>query len=109
MEGESAHPVRLRTAFTLTRSSPFAYQCRACSRCCRGKIIPINPYEVARVAQTLGTTTTEVLARFTGTGGSTLAIREDQILVAITQHPTLRGQPKKHGTTAKEWLEVCAK
>ncbi len=78
MAGDGAHPVRLRTAFTLTRSSPFAYQCRACSRCCRGKIIPLNPYEVARLAQTLGTTTTEVLARFTGNGGSTLAVREDE-------------------------------
>jgi Fe-S-cluster containining protein len=77
MERDDAHPVRLRTAFTLTRSSPFAYRCHACSRCCRGKIIPLNPYEVARLAQTRGTTTTEVLARFTGTGGSTLAVRED--------------------------------
>jgi Fe-S-cluster containining protein len=86
MERDGAHPVRLRTAFTLTRSSPFAYQCRACSRCCRGKIIPLNPYEVARLAQTLGTTTTEVLARFTGTGGSTLAIREDQSCVFLGEH-----------------------
>ena len=87
MEGENAHPVRLRTAFTLTRSSPFAYQCHACSRCCRGKIIPLNPYEVARLAQTLGTTTTEVLARFTGTAGSTLAIREeDQSCVFLGEH-----------------------
>lgn len=77
MEEGGAHPVRLRTTFTLTRSSPFAYQCRACTRCCRGKIIPLNPYEVARLARVLGATTTEVLARFTGNGGSTLAVRED--------------------------------
>jgi Fe-S-cluster containining protein len=83
MEREGAHPVRLRTAFKLTRASPFAYQCRACSRCCRGKVIPLNPYEVARLAQTLGTTTTEVLARFTGTGGATLAVREDESCVFL--------------------------
>jgi len=86
MAQESAHPVRLRTAFELTRSSPFAYQCRACSRCCRGKVIPLNPYEVARLAQTLGTTTTEVLARFTGTAGSTLAVREDESCVFLGEH-----------------------
>lgn len=86
MAGDCAHPVRLRTAFTLTRSSAFAYQCRACTRCCRGKIIPVNPYEVARLAQVLGTTTTEVLTRFTGTAGSTLAVREDQSCVFLGAH-----------------------
>lgn len=83
MAGDGSHPVRLRTAFTLTRSTPFAYQCGACSRCCRGKIIPLNPYEVARLAQTLGTTTTEVLAQFTGTGGSTLAVRQDESCIFL--------------------------
>lgn len=95
MEGDSAHPVRLRTAFTLTRSSPFSYQCHACSRCCRGKIIPLNPYEVARLAHVLGTTTTEVLARFTGNGGSTLAVREDQSCVFLGEQGCTvhRGRP----------------
>ncbi|HEX8793562.1 MAG TPA: YkgJ family cysteine cluster protein [Polyangiaceae bacterium] len=86
MEGDSAHPVRLRTAFTLTRSAPFSYQCRACSRCCRGKIIPLNPYEVARLARVLGATTTEVLTRFTGNGGSTLAVRDDHSCIFLGEN-----------------------
>lgn len=69
--------------FVLARSSPFSYECRACSRCCRGKTIPVNPYEIARIAEALGTTTTEVLERFTAHGGATLAVREDATCVFL--------------------------
>jgi Fe-S-cluster containining protein len=70
-------PLALRTAFTLDRSSPFSYECHGCGRCCYGKTIPVNPYEVARIAALLGTTTTDVLARLTAHGGATLAVRDD--------------------------------
>jgi Fe-S-cluster containining protein len=73
----------LRRGFVLARATPFSYQCHACSRCCRGKIIRINPYEVARLAQVLGMSTTEVLARFTCEGGSILAMRDDQTCVFL--------------------------
>jgi Fe-S-cluster containining protein len=66
-------PPKLRTGFTLSRTTPFSYKCNACSRCCRGKVIPINPHEVAHLARALGVSTTEVLARYTETGGATLA------------------------------------
>jgi Fe-S-cluster containining protein len=56
---------------------PFSYECHGCGRCCHGKTIPVNPYEIARIAALLGTTTTDVLARFTAHGGATLAARED--------------------------------
>ena len=69
--------------FVLARSSPFSYRCRACSRCCRGKTIPVNPYEIARLAEALGTTTTEVLERFTAHAGATLAVREDATCVFL--------------------------
>ncbi len=54
------------------RQAAFSYRCNACNRCCRDKLIPVNPYEVARIARHLGLSTTETLARFT-TDGSALA------------------------------------
>ncbi len=68
------------------RSSAFAYRCRACSRCCYGKRIQVNPYELARLARYLGTTTTEVIAHFTVDGGVALASRPDSACVFLGPH-----------------------
>jgi len=59
------------------RDSAFAYTCRACSRCCYGRRIQVNPYELARLARALGISTTEVISRFTVDGGIALATRAD--------------------------------
>jgi hypothetical protein len=45
----------------LVRSSPFSYQCGGCSRCCRNKLIQVNPYEIARLASKLGMSTTDFI------------------------------------------------
>jgi uncharacterized protein len=60
-----------------TRESSFSYECRACGRCCHDKIIRVNPYEIARLAEQLGTSTTHVLASFTDTGGAALRTKDD--------------------------------
>src|SRR6476469_3884424 len=70
-------PIPLRTDWALTRVSEFSYECRGCRRCCYDKAIPVNPYEIARLAEVIGTTTTDVLARFTTTGGAILSIQAD--------------------------------
>lgn len=75
----------LRRGFVLARTTPFSYRCQACSRCCRNKGIRINPYEVARLAEVLATTTTEVLARWTTEGGSLLSARDDGTCVFLGQ------------------------
>lgn len=62
----------LLTGYDFRRDSRFAYQCKACGRCCRGKLIPVNPYEIASIAEHLSMTTTQVLARYTSNGGATL-------------------------------------
>jgi Fe-S-cluster containining protein len=67
---------RLRTEFTLTSATPFSYACKACNRCCHDKIIPINPYEIARLASLLGISSTDFRERHTETGGATLARRD---------------------------------
>jgi hypothetical protein len=48
-----------------TGDSAFAYTCHACRRCCHDKIIHLNPYEVARLAQNRGIGTTEFLTHYT--------------------------------------------
>jgi Fe-S-cluster containining protein len=72
-----ARPLPLRTEFDRTRTSSFGYACGACGRCCFGKTIPLNPYEVARLAEHHGLSTTEAIARFTNDCGASLKSRED--------------------------------
>ena len=59
-----------------TRASAFSYECRACGRCCREKLIPVNPYEIARLAVHLGISTTDFIQHYTD-GGTALAVRPD--------------------------------
>lgn len=49
----------------LVRNTPFTYACGACGRCCRDKVITVNPYEVARLARSQGMSTTRFLSEFT--------------------------------------------
>jgi Fe-S-cluster containining protein len=43
------------------RQTAYSYQCNACNRCCHDKLIQVNPYEAARLAQHLGVTTGEFI------------------------------------------------
>jgi Fe-S-cluster containining protein len=74
----------LLPAEPLGAASAFAYECRRCLRCCTGKRIRVNPYEVLRLARRVGTSTTEFLARFTIEGGTELARMEDERCVFLT-------------------------
>lgn len=47
----------------LDRSSPYAYTCGGCGRCCQHKLIQVNPYEVALLAARLGLSTTQCIER----------------------------------------------
>jgi uncharacterized protein len=68
-----------------TRESPFTYECHACSRCCHGKIIHVNPYEVARLARNRDISTTDFLARYTEAHGTTLKQTEEGACVFLTR------------------------
>jgi Fe-S-cluster containining protein len=60
------------------RAQAFGYTCHACSRCCKDKIIQVNPYEVARLARSLDVSTTDFRARYTdGGAGVHLSRTED--------------------------------
>jgi hypothetical protein len=65
-----------------TRDAAFSYRCGACSRCCRGKRIQLSPYELARLAAVLETTTTDVISRYTR-DGTALAVRPDDSCVFL--------------------------
>jgi len=71
--------------FDLEWSSPFAYTCNACSRCCYGKAILVGPYEVLRLARNRGLTTTELLAACVEGGGVLLRVRPDGGCVFLTE------------------------
>ena len=43
----------------------FSYACTRCNRCCAGKLIQVNPYEIARLAGRLRLSTAEFRDRFT--------------------------------------------
>ena len=68
---------------THARDAAFSYQCHACSRCCHRKRIQVNPYELVRLARNLGTTTTDVIARFTVDEGTVLATRANGACVFL--------------------------
>lgn len=63
--------------FDLCRESPFSFTCRACSRCCRDKLILVGPHEILGMSRTLGIGTTEFLSHYTEQGGTALRTAED--------------------------------
>jgi uncharacterized protein len=50
------------------RSEAFGYVCHACSRCCHHKLIQVNPYEIARLAQRAGQSSSEFRTSYTVNG-----------------------------------------
>jgi Fe-S-cluster containining protein len=72
-----SHKKERRLTFNLCRESPFSFTCRACSRCCRGKVILVGPHEILGMSRALGIDTTELLSRYTNQGGTALRTTED--------------------------------
>ncbi|MGC8493759.1 MAG: YkgJ family cysteine cluster protein [Syntrophobacteraceae bacterium] len=61
----------------LNRDSAFNFSCSRCLACCRFKKIQLNPYEIARMADNRGISTSEFIARYTTTGGTILRSNQD--------------------------------
>jgi Fe-S-cluster containining protein len=70
--------------FRLDRRAPFSFACRACGRCCSGKIIMAGPHEVLGMSRLLGIGTTEFLALYSDNGGTTLRFGADGRCVFLT-------------------------
>ena len=62
---------------TFDRTSMFGYSCSRCCVCCRDKTIHLNPYEIARLANNRGISTTRLIEQFTTNGGTVLKSRQD--------------------------------
>jgi uncharacterized protein len=75
------------------RDESFGYICRRCLKCCRHKRIPLDPYEIARLARNRGVTTSEFRDAWTEQGaGLYLSQTEDGACVFLgsegcTVHP----------------------
>lgn len=79
----SGRAARLLPVFR-TRASAFGYTCNGCGRCCRGKEIRVGPYEVARLADYLGLSTEQVLARYVRDNGATLRTTPDGACIFLS-------------------------
>lgn len=70
----------------MSADGAFSYACARCRRCCTGKRIRVNPYEVYRLARNRGLSTTAFLAAYAVHGGTELAVREDGSCVFLGEH-----------------------
>ncbi len=69
------------------RKEAFGYVCHACSRCCRHKIIQVNPYEVARLAKRVGKTSAQFRADCTEDGAGVILRRTEDTDTCIFLGP----------------------
>lgn len=60
----------------LKQDSPFSYTCNRCTRCCRRFQIPLNPFDLLRLADHFGMTTTAVIEQHLD-GNNSLQRRKD--------------------------------
>lgn len=70
----------------LNRHASFGFSCNRCLSCCRFKKIQLNPYEIARLADNRGLSTTAFIARHTTTGGTVLQSKPDGTCIFLDAH-----------------------
>ena len=61
----------------MNRATPFSYDCNACGKCCRDKVITLAPYDLLKIARAAEVSTREAIARFTLRRGSILKFGAD--------------------------------
>ena len=67
-----------------SRTTPFGYTCRRCSRCCQNKHVQLGPYEVARLARARSESTSQFHTAWTVDGaGTSLRQKEDGTCVFL--------------------------
>ena len=59
------------------RGEPFGYRCGRCMNCCHNYLIPVNPYDIARLARRTGQTTGAFRETRTRDGQGVLLARKD--------------------------------
>jgi Fe-S-cluster containining protein len=81
--------------FCFERLSPFSFACRACGRCCAGKVIMAGPHEVLGMSRLLGIGTTEFLATYADNGGTTLRFGADDGRCVFVTESGCRVHPRR--------------
>ena len=77
----------------MNRSSPFSYECNACGRCCRDKVIPLSPYDLIRITKAAGVTPGVARDRYTIRRGSILKFDQSCTALAGTSCTIHPGRP----------------
>ena len=67
----------------LNAQTPFFFSCARCLRCCHHKKIPVNPYEITRLAANRGLSTGEFIERYAHDRGTILNWEEDGACVFL--------------------------
>jgi Fe-S-cluster containining protein len=77
----------------MDRSSRFSYECNACGRCCRDKVITLSPYDLIRIAKAAGVAAGVARDRYTIRRGSILTFEQSCIALAGTRCTIHSGRP----------------
>ncbi len=77
----------------MNRSSPFSYECNACGRCCRDKVITLSPYDLIRITKAAGVTPGVARDRYTIRRGSILKFDQSCTALAGTSCTIHPGRP----------------
>lgn len=101
----------------LQQEASFSYTCKRCARCCRHYRIAVTPFDLLRLADSLGTSTTEVIERHLD-GSQHLRRRKDGACEFLTDEGCAvhRGRPLvcrmyplvRNVTDQREWFSVLA-
>lgn len=101
----------------LQQDASFSHTCQRCTRCCRHYRIPVTPFDLLRLADKLGISTTEVIARHLD-GGQHLRRRKDGACKFLTDQGCAvhGGRPLvcrmyplvRNVTDQREWFSVLA-
>lgn len=64
VQNSSSYSNEITSLYFLDVNSPFSYQCRRCSQCCRNRHVLMNPYDVICLAHTLQISTGQFIQQF---------------------------------------------
>jgi len=77
----------------MDRSSRFSYDCNACGRCCRDKVITLSPYDLISIAAAAGIAHSIAVERYTIRRGSILKFEQTCVALEGTRCTIHSGRP----------------
>jgi Fe-S-cluster containining protein len=77
----------------MDRSSLFSYDCNACGRCCRDKVITLSPYDLISIAAAAGIAHSIAVERYTIRRGSILKFEQTCVALEGTRCTIHSGRP----------------